>query len=267
MTRVNRRKRNCRSKCSKLIMNKIRILDANVDNLELKEIIDRVKGFVQSGRPNMIITANSLMVNCISGDNRLKKVFDEAALVLADSVGIVWASKCLGEPALKRIPGIDLMIEICSLAARKNYSLYLLGAHNKIVEKAAEELRKKLPSLKIAGTHHGYFTGSANDERDVIREIKETRPDILFVGMDVPRQEKWLHEHMEELGVSVCMGIGGSFDVISGRFERAPLWVRRMGLEWAYRFLLQPWRITRLIKLPVFVYKVFRQKHSSVKLP
>ena len=244
-------------------MDRVKVLDAYIDNLGLNEIIIKIRGFIKSGKPHAVITANSLMVNCITSDTSLKKAFKEADLVVADSIGIIWAAAYLGNPICERIPGIDLMIKLCETAEKENFRIYLLGAHDEIVKKAAESLQARFSSLDIAGTHNGYFTAppDSDEEKEVIRSIKELRPDMLFVGMAIAIQERWINEHIYELGVPVCMGIGGSFDVLSGRLNRAPLWFRRIGLEWIYRFFLQPWRFVRLLKLPVFVFKVFIQKH------
>ena len=240
-------------------MGRVKILEAYIDDLGVDDVLKLIEKFIKQDKPHRLITANSLMVNRISKDSKLKEAFDKADLVVADSIGIVWASKFLGYSSLPRIPGIDLMDGICALSMSKGYKIYLLGSYKGIVEKAAKNLLKKFPSLNIVGTHHGYFLRSL-EEKKIIQDIKKAHPDILFVGINVPEQEKWIKKHQDELNVPLCMGIGGSFDVISSRLKRAPLWIRRIGLEWIYRFILQPWRIVRICNLPVFAYKVIQQK-------
>jgi N-acetylglucosaminyldiphosphoundecaprenol N-acetyl-beta-D-mannosaminyltransferase len=126
--------------------------------------------------------------------------------------------------------------------------VFLLGGAEGIAEAAAERLREAVPGLEVAGTQHGYF--GPEDEPALIARIRDARPAVLFVAFGIPRQEKWIRAHMDELGVPVCIGIGGSLDVISGRLQRAPVWMRRCGLEWLFRVCQEPWRLPRLKALP-----------------
>jgi len=242
-------------------MDRVKISDIFIDNLEWDKIAIVVEKFIGNQKAEQIITANSLMVNYAKRDPELKKAFLNAGLVLADSIGIVWASEFLGYGKLARIPGIELMLKFCQLAASKNYSIYLLGSRESILGKAGENLKKKFPGLRIAGMHHGYFTEA--DTNGILKEIKNLRPHFLFVGIGTPRGEKWIYQKLEELNVPVCMGIGGSLDVISGRLRRAPAWLRQGGFEWIYRSLQEPWRVVRLRGLLSFVWKVMKQKGES----
>ncbi len=163
--------------------------------------------------------------------------------------------------------------KLCQLAVEKGYSLYLLGSYPGIAEEAALNLKKRYPDLKIVGTHQGYFNSPVKknkenkdkirvnqekkeEEAEVIREINQWQPDILLVGMGVPRQEKWIVSNREKLKVSICIGVGGSFDVLSGRIPRAPLWMQRHGMEWIYRSIRQPKRIFRVLPLFHFIWLV-----------
>jgi len=242
-------------------MGRIKILEARVNRLEFSDVVGTIERFIEENNPHMVITANSLMVNYMEKDCELKEAFENAHLVVPDSVGIVWASRFLGYGRIERIPGIDLMWKLCEIAAKKGYRIYLLGSREAVVKGAAERLLDRFPSVTIAGTHHGYF--SPGEEKNLIANIKRSSPHILFVGLSIPYQEKWISRHMSELNVPVCIGVGGSFDVISGRLKRAPVWMRRAGMEWFYRFLLEPYRLVRIMNLPVFVYKVVRQKMKS----
>jgi len=239
-------------------MDKVKISDIFIDNLEWNGIAEAVESFIGSPKARQIITANSLMVNYAKRDPELKRAFLNAGLVLADSIGIVWASEFLGYGKLARIPGIELMLKFCQLAASKDYSIYLLGSWESILGKAGENLKKKFPGLRIVGMHHGYFT--QGDCNKILKEIRNLKPHFLFVGIGTPRGEKWIFQNLEELNVPVCMGIGGSLDVISGRLRRAPAWLRQGGFEWTYRLLQEPWRDVRLSGLLSFVWKVMKQK-------
>ncbi|MCK4802066.1 WecB/TagA/CpsF family glycosyltransferase [bacterium] len=239
-------------------MNRVKISDIFIDNLEWNRIADVVEKFIGSQKAQQIITANSLMVNSVERDPELRGAFHNAGLVLADSIGIVRASEFLGHGKLVRVPGIELMLKFCQLAASKDYSIYLLGSREFVLKKAGENLREKFPGLIIAGMHHGYFTEGEHDR--ILKEIKNLKPHFLFVGIGTPRGEKWIYQNLEELNVPVCMGIGGSLDVISGRLRRAPRWLCQRGFEWTYRLLQEPWRVVRLPGLLCFVWKVIKQK-------
>jgi N-acetylglucosaminyldiphosphoundecaprenol N-acetyl-beta-D-mannosaminyltransferase len=240
------------------MMDRVKISDIFIDNLEWDRVVNVIEKSIKSQKAHQIVTANSLMVNCVERDPELKEAFHNADLVLADSIGIVWASEFLGYGKLARIPGVDLMLKFCGLAALRGYSIYLLGSREFVLKKAAENIEKKFPGLRIVGMHHGYF--GEGEESRILKEIRNLKPDLLFVGIGTPRGEKWIYENLEELNVPVCMGIGGSLDVISGRLRRAPRWLCQRGFEWIYRLLEEPWRIVRLPGLLCFVWKVIRQK-------
>jgi N-acetylglucosaminyldiphosphoundecaprenol N-acetyl-beta-D-mannosaminyltransferase len=240
------------------MMDRVKISDIFIDNLEWDRVVNVIEKSIKSQKAHQIVTANSLMVNCVERDPELKEAFHNADLVLADSIGIVWASEFLGYGKLARIPGVDLMLKFCGLAALRGYSIYLLGSREFVLKKAAENIEKKFPGLRIVGMHHGYF--GEGEESRILKEIRNLKPDLLFVGIGTPRGEKWIYENLEELNVPVCMGIGGSLDVISGRLRRAPRWLCQRGFEWIYRLLQEPWRIVRLPGLLCFVWEVIRQK-------
>jgi len=239
-------------------MDRVKISDIFIDNLEWEEVANFAERFIRSQKGHQIITANSLMINAVERDSQLREAFHNADLVLADSIGIVWASEFLGYGKPARIPGINLMLSFCELAASKEYTIYLLGSHGLVLNKAAENLKKKFPGLKILGMRDGYF--KENEDGEILKEIRNLKPDFLFAGIGSPRAEKWIYQNLRELNVPVCMGIGGSLDVISGRLRRAPRQFRQSGFEWTYRLLQEPWRIVRLLGLLRFVWKVIKQK-------
>ena len=170
----------------------------------------------------------------------MRRILDESALVIPESWGIHWASRKLGAPLAEFIPGIDMMLEICRLAADEGHSIYLLGSAPGVSQAAAEALQKRYPKLIVAGAGQGYF--KSPEEASVIAKIRQKKPALLFVGMGMPAQEKWIARNLAALGVPVVMGVGGSFDVLSGRLKRAPTWMRRLGIEWSYRLMKEPWR-------------------------
>ncbi|MBI5555694.1 MAG: WecB/TagA/CpsF family glycosyltransferase [Elusimicrobia bacterium] len=240
---------------------KVNIFGFQIDNIRMAEAIPKINGFIKDRLPHHVITANSLMLNAAMNNNRLKEVFHRSHLVVPDSIGLLLAGKILGQPLAERVPGIDLMYQLFALCQKERYSIYLLGAKLGVAAQAAENIRQQFPGLNIAGTHHGYF---ADLEKDlVIKEISSLKLDILFVGLNIPRQELWIDQHLNSLGVPVIIGVGGSFDVISGRIKRAPTAMQKSGLEWLWRTIIEPWRIKRIILLPVFLWNVFRQKYQA----
>jgi N-acetylglucosaminyldiphosphoundecaprenol N-acetyl-beta-D-mannosaminyltransferase len=237
---------------------KVNIFGFQIDNMRMAEAISEIKEFIQGKSPHQVITANSLMLHTAIDNKRLKEVFSKSALVVPDSIGMLLAGKILGQPLMEKVPGIDLMYQLFALCQKEGYSIYLLGAKPGVAAQAAEQVGRQFPGLRVAGTHHGYF--DAREESQVIAEIKNLKPDILFVGLNIPRQELWIAEHLAGLGVPVAIGIGGSFDVISGRIKRAPAAMQQAGLEWLWRTIVEPWRIKRIILLPVFLWKIYQQK-------
>ncbi|MBO8138745.1 MAG: WecB/TagA/CpsF family glycosyltransferase [Desulfotomaculum sp.] len=160
-------------------------------------------------------------------------------------------------PVKERVTGIDLMLRLCERGARENWRVFLLGAAPGVAEEAAEKLKNKYPGLVIAGTHDGYFKREENDR--IVKMIRSAEPHILFVALGMPKQEQWIAEYQHKTGVPVAIGVGGSFDVISGRKKRAPGWTQRLKVEWLYRLIKESWRIKRQLVLPKFALLVLRK--------
>jgi N-acetylglucosaminyldiphosphoundecaprenol N-acetyl-beta-D-mannosaminyltransferase len=232
----------------------LRILGSRVDRLTFAEVLQRISTLVRKFEPNQIVTANTLMLLAAESDEELRTIIENAALVVPESWGVYWASRRYGKPLQEFTPGIDLMSALCAISAQLKHRVFLLGAEPGVAERAAQQLAALYPGLPVAGTHHGYFT--RGEERLVIEQIRETRPVFLFVGMNVPAQEKWIARNLKALHVPVVMGVGGSFDVLSGQLRRAPVWMRRLGVEWLFRTLQQPWRFSRIRQLPTFLRRV-----------
>jgi N-acetylglucosaminyldiphosphoundecaprenol N-acetyl-beta-D-mannosaminyltransferase len=245
-------------------MNHIRILRRRIDNVTFNEVLALIQKFVRSSACNQIVTANTLMLLAAEKDLELANIIEKASLVVPESWGVSWASRRQKQPLNGFIPGIDLFAALCCWAAKSGHPIYLLGAKPGTAYRAGENLKRLYPGLRLAGTHHGYF--SKENEQAILTDINMTHPSILFVGMDVPRQEKWIACNLQYFGAQVVMGVGGSFDVLAGDLHRAPKWIRRMGIEWAFRTLQEPWRIQRIKDLPVFMWKVMQDRQRQQKL-
>lgn len=253
-----------------ILTSRIKLFQVGIDQVDNKETIKRIEEFIVSKKPHQIVTPDTLAVLQARKDPEYHAILKSADLVTPDGAGILWAATTLSYPLPERVTGIDIIHNMCRLSAKKGYSLYLLGSYPGVASEAALNLTKKYPGIKIAGTHHGYFECEdsqncedvkngdevRNKEEEIIAEIKEKRPNILLVGMGMPKQEKWINKNLNRLDVPVCMGVGGSFDVLSGRIPRAPLWMQRHGMEWIYRSIKQPNRAFRTLALFYFIWLV-----------
>ena len=239
-------------------LEKVEILGVNVNSLTMAEAVETVKNFIEKGERKLIATANAEMIMRATYDVELKTILNAADLVVPDGAGTVWAAGYLGHPMPERVAGYDLSQELMSLAPSKKYKLYFFGSAPGVADLAKAKAEKWYPGIDIVGTRNGYF--SAEDEQSIIADIKAKKPDSLLVALGVPKQEKWLYTHLDELNVPVSIGVGGSFDVMAGVMKRAPLWMQKAKLEWLYRGLKQPSRIGRLMALPKFVFKVIGSK-------
>lgn len=234
--------------------NKVIVLDVPVDTVDMAETLERVTVFIRQRVPHLIVTANAEMIMQATKDYELQHILTRADLVLADGIGVVWAARYQGSPLPERVAGADLVNRLLAMAAAQRYKIFFLGAAPGVAEQAAQRVRSLYKNIEICGTQDGYFTPET--ESAVIAAVKEASPDILLAGLGVPRQEKWLWQHKDHLGVPVCIGVGGVIDVLAGVTRRAPVWMQKAGLEWMYRLMKQPWRIGRMMALPRFVLRV-----------
>lgn len=237
---------------------RVEILGVKVDAVTMIQAVERVANLIDSGKPSIVATANAEMLLRATHDDELKNILNAADLVVPDGAGTVWAARHLGKHMPERVAGFDLVQELMKIALARDFKFFLFGSAPGIADKAKIKAESLYHGIKIVGTRNGYFT--AADEPVIIEQIKSARPDILLAALGVPKQEKWLAAHLDELGVPVSIGVGGTFDVMAGVVKRAPLWMQRARLEWLFRAMLQPSRAGRLLALPKFVLKVHKQK-------
>jgi len=219
----------------------VRVARVPIHPVDLQGALARVDEFIGERTPHYNISINAAKVVEFHDDEALREAIDEAHLLTADGQAVVWAARLLGQPLPARVAGSDLMEALLAHAARRDYSVYLLGARDEIVRACADRARTLYPSLRIAGCRNGYFR--PGDEAEIVAAIRDAEPDILFLGFGTPAKEYFMHRHYRALGVPFVMGVGGTFDVFAGRVARAPRWMQRAGLEWAFRLGQEPRRM------------------------
>lgn len=234
------------------------ILGCYVDMVTMREAVKQIEVFIQEMQPAYIVTLNAEIAYQARNDKPLRDIINSAQMVTADGIGSVWAARQMGYPVPERVTGIDLLYILCQRAAECGWSVYLLGAAPGVAEAAASSLCNTYPGLQIAGAHHGYF----KDEEipNLIERIKDCRPSILLAALGAPKQEYFINRYQKELEIPVCIGVGGSFDVVAGYKKRAPQLFIKLNLEWLYRLLAEPNRIKRQLVLPKFALAVLRQR-------
>lgn len=226
-------------------MSRIKFLNIEIDNLSMQESIDYIDKLIQNKKPSYLVTPNVDHIVKLEKDKEFMEVYDNADLILTDGMPLIWISKILKTPIKEKVSGSDIFPEICKLAVKKDYSIFLLGAAEGVAVKAANNLKNKYEGLNILGTFSPSY-GFENDEveiRYIIKKISEAKPDILAVGLGAPKQEKFIYKYKDELNVPISLAIGASIDFEAGNINRAPLWMQRIGLEWFYRFLKEPKRM------------------------
>ncbi len=238
---------------------RIRLVGVPVDAVCMEEAVDRIAKAVSEQRRLRVFVVNANKAWQAGRDARLRTLLEQGDLVIAEWA-MTWAADVLRSPRVEHVGGITLMVRLLAEAERQGWSTYLLGARPGVVELLRERLRRERPALRVVGSHHGYLEASAREK--VVRELGELRPDLLFVAMGSPLQERFIGELAANAGPSVCMGVGGSFEVLAGLKRDAPSWARGRGLEWAYRLAQDPARLWKryLVTNSWFIWSVLRER-------
>ena len=237
---------------------RIEILGVPVDCVTMDQALDWADSMMKGHRPCTILAVNPEKVMRAQQDGKLLDQLRAADLLIPDGIGMVLAARLLGLGHAERVPGSELMPKLCERAVSNGYSVFLFGASAEVNQHAVAVLRERYPGIRIAGSQHGYVKDE--DMPGVITCINECKPDLLFVALGSPHQELWMARYLPQLTVKVCQGVGGTFDVISGRVRRAPKVFRSLYLEWFYRLASNPRRIRRQTALPLFALHVLRKR-------
>jgi len=210
----------------------------------MEDAVDLIEGMIASKRPHFLATANVDFVVQAVEDDELRRILFDAHLVVCDGAPLKWASRWLGNELPERIAGADLVPLLLRLAANRNYRVYFLGGQAEVTARAIQNLERDYPGLVIAGSDSPPFTPlHGMDHVGITERIQAAKPDMLFVSLGCPKQEKWIAMNYRRAGVPVSIGVGATIDFLAGEMKRAPLWMRRRGLEWFFRLLQEPRRL------------------------
>ena len=220
---------------------RVEMMGCLIDNLSLEETLQRIEGFIQSGASHQHVVVNVDKLVKASRDPELRRIINECALINADGMPVVWASRLLGTPLKERVAGIDLFDALVRRAAEKGWRVFFLGAREEVVRGVKELYERTLPGLRVAGYRNGYW--KPDETARIAEQIAASRAELLFVAISSPMKEEFLGRYQPLMRVPFAMGVGGSFDVVVGRVKRAPVWMQNGGLEWFYRFLQEPSRM------------------------
>lgn len=245
-------------------MSRHHFLNTNVDNLSMQETLQEIERVIESKQQLHHVVVNAGKIVAMQEDLKLRKSVNESNLINADGQAVVWASKILRKPIKERVAGIDLMVNLVDLAAKNNYKIFFFGAKEEVVKTVVGIYSEQYSSNIIAGYRNGYF--KKDEEQDIALQIANSGANILFVAISSPTKENFLYENKAFLkGVNFVMGVGGSFDVVSGKVKRAPIWMQNIGLEWFYRFVQEPKRMWKryLIGNTKFILLVLNEKFKK----
>lgn len=237
---------------------RVDILGVPMDSVSMAQAVVIADEMLRNRSKGSIIAINPEKIVAAGKNPQLLKAIESAALLIPDGIGAVLAARLGGARGVPRVPGADLMPELCSLATMRGYPIFLFGARPEVTPRACSALKEQFPGLKIAGYQNGYL--SPVERSNLIDRINKSGARLLFVGLGSPQQELWMAENLPLLTtVTVCQGVGGTLDVLAGRVKRAPVAWRKSYLEWLYRILSEPSRIRRFPRLFGFAFRVWRE--------
>lgn len=241
----------------------VNILGVNIDKITAGEALYKAEEYLKSEEVSVIYTPNPEIVMAAYEDAEFLEVLNSCDMCIPDGIGVVYGAKIIGEPLPERVPGFELCCGLLESMSRNGEGVFLFGSKPGVAEKAAKNIGEKYPGIKISGTRNGYF--KEEDEAEIIRSINDSGANLLMVCLGAPKQEKWINKHKNELKVNLCIGAGGSLDVLAGEVKRAPEIFIKLNLEWFYRLLKQPSRIGRFMALPKFIFTVKKMKSKEKK--
>jgi len=242
-----------------------------IDRVDVGSAVERIRGFLRSGKLNQIVTVNLDFVAIARRDHDFRDTLNEADLAVADGMPLVWASQLTNEPLPQRLTGVELVDECCRVAVETDSSVFLLGAAPGVADEAADTLQHRFPGLRIAGVYAPPFGPLTVEENErILAKIRQARPEFLFVALGAPQQDVWIRANRHRLDVPVCMGVGCVLDLLAGIVSRAPTWMQRTGLEWLFRLAQEPGRLWRryiLDDIPALFWLVRQTREGRATPP
>jgi N-acetylglucosaminyldiphosphoundecaprenol N-acetyl-beta-D-mannosaminyltransferase len=230
----------------------------------MKQTIERLTERVQQRQFTHVITGNPIMVMAGLEDANYMQQLQSADVIVPDGAGIVWASRKLNDPVQERVAGFDLMHELLAVGETLGWKVFLLGTDPLTIRTAEANLKARFPRIQWVGIQDGFF--KTDQDPAILARLQSLKPDLLFVARSAALQEPWIAQYREQLGATLVMGVGGSFDVIAGKLKRAPrIWIA-LRLEWLYRLFQEPWRYKRMLGLPLFMQRIYQEKRNRRKI-
>ena len=235
------------------------ILGIEFDDLTRQEAAQAGAALLEEDRFHYVVTPNPEFILAAGKDAEFRRVLNGADLVLADGIGVIYSAKILGTPLKERVPGVEFAGDMLDCLNQRGGRLYLLGSKPGVAERAGERILERFPQIDLCGTQDGYF----RDEEAALLKVAAARPDLLFVCLGAPKQEKWMARWGKHTGARLAIGLGGALDVFAGKVERAPESWQKLGLEWAYRLKKEPQRAGRMAKLPLVLVKAAGERFKK----
>lgn len=236
------------------------ILGCRVHSVDMDGVLEAVREFVNNRHTHQVVTADASALVIAQQDPEYMEIVNTADLVSPDGVGVLFGSKFTTKKLMERVSGVDICHKILEMAAEDGFSVFFFGAAPGVAEKAATKMMQQYPGLVVSGTRNGFFDDAADTDA-IVEQIKSSGAKVLFVALGIPKQEKWIKRNIDRLGVGVAIGVGGTFDVMSGNIKRAPKWYQKHGLEWFYRLTRDRHKIKKVMLLPKFVTMVIADKY------
>lgn len=245
-------------------MERIDFLGSPMDSGTMSDTVSLISERISSQTFTQHVVVNVAKIVNMRKDPELARSVTECDIINIDGMGVVWGARFLGHKVDERVSGVDLFEELNAMAEREGFPVFYLGAKNEVVQKTEDIMKSKHPKLNIAGVHHGYFW---DDEQAVVEQIKASGARLLFVAITSPKKENFINRWKDELGVDFVMGVGGTFDVVAGKVNRAPLWMQKYGLEWFYRVIQEPGRMWKryLVTNTAFAFLLIKAKLGMIK--
>ena len=242
---------------------KLNVLDVDFLSLSIADALKLLEDVIGSGGKQCVSFINADCLNISCKDETYRNILNAQDIVLPDGAGMNIACRMIGERLVANLNGTDLIPELWEVAAAKGYRFFLLGAAPGVTERMKARLEESYPGIEVVGEHHGYFD-HAKESESVIQKINQCNPNVVLVAFGAPSQDKWIFEHKDKINTNLLVGVGGLFDFYSGDKKRAPMWMRKAGMEWLYRLYLEPSRLWRryIVGNPLFIYRVVNWKRA-----